>query len=245
MAPPVSSSGAKKRKPSVDSPAPQSPSKRPRAAGPADPTQPNGGQTQSPLQAPHAPILRDLAAKYDVLPLSIISSTAIAKRLVQSKEHLRPNDTTTPSDETKPKVVLFYARTAEVCKMITVVEQCKRLLADQGGFWWQYNQMFDLPADQLRLKKTKNSNRKTVDGVDVTVVEETKLPEEDAENVDSDSDSDSASDAFETMRDRFEKAVGPRESERKTKSLRIFLSTIAVPEVRGKEGVTVQSSQDS
>lgn len=238
MAPPKPDKGTKKRKPSTHSEAPQSPSKRPRAAA-VEAAQPNS-QTQSPLLAPHAPVLKDLAAKYDVLPLSIISSTAIAKRLVQAKEHLQPSDAAT-GDETKQRVVLLYARTAEVCKMITVVEQCKRLLAEQGAPWWQYNQMFDLPAEQVRQKKPKNK-RKTVDGVDVTVVEETKLPEE-VENAGEDSDSES--DAFETMQARFAKAVGPQQSERKTKSLRIFLSTAAVPEVRSREGVTVQSSQVS
>lgn len=186
---------------------------------------------------PHTPILKELGNKYDILPLSIISSTQITKRISQITSHLQSGDAST-GDEKKPKIVLLHARPAEVCKMITVAEQCKRVIAEQGLCWWQYNEMFDLPGE-LQQRRTK----KKVDGVEVTVVEETKLPE--AEGEDEEDDSDPEDDAFETMQDRFEKAVGSGKSERKTKSLRIFLSTEAVPAVRSREAVTSQSSQDS
>ncbi|OAQ99187.1 hypothetical protein LLEC1_05958 [Akanthomyces lecanii] len=183
----------------------------------------------SPLYKPHASALRDLAAKYDVLPASVISSTPIRKRLVHITTHLLG----TAGGQGKPRAVLLYARTAEVCKMITVAEKCKRLLEEQGqATWYQYNQLFDLPGEDAARGRKKKSKKR--------VVEETVLQMEEADG--DEDDDDDESDAFETMQSRFEKAVLPRPTERTTKSLRIFLSTAAIPELKAKNGVTVQTS---
>ncbi len=180
----------------------------------------------SPLYKPHAAILQDLAAKYDILPASVISSTPIRKRLVHMTTHLLG----TAGEQKKPRAVLLYARTAEVCKMITVAEKCKRLLEEQGkAVWFQYNQLFDLPREDAERARNKKKRKQ--------VVEETVLHVEEE-----DDEEDDESDAFETMQSRFEKAVLPPTPERTTKSLRIFLSTAAIPELKAKDGVTVQTS---
>lgn len=114
-------------------------------------------------------------------------------------------------------MVLLYARTAEVCKMITIAEQCKRLLGDQGKSWFQYNQMFDLPAR------------------DRDVINETVLDAEQGESSD---------DGFEVMASRFEKAVAPAPREKAARSMRVFLSLEAIRDFRGQDGITTQSSAD-
>lgn len=216
---------SKKRKPStsIDSAA-----KKPRPSNAA--ASPPQAQ-DSPLCKPHVSALQDLAAKYNVLPASVISSTPIRKRLVHITTHLLG----ATDGQNKPRAVLLYARTAEVCKMITVAEKCKRLLEEQGqATWYQYNQLFDLPReDAARRDKTKQKKKKRV-------VEETVLHVEEAAG--DEEEEDEESDAFETMQSRFEKAVLPQATERTTKSLRIFLSTVAIPELKAKDGVTVQTS---
>ncbi|KAJ4145939.1 hypothetical protein LMH87_004770 [Akanthomyces muscarius] len=218
---------SKKRKPStsIDNTA-----KKPRPAN--DATSPPQAQ-DSPLYKPHASALQALAAKYDVLPASVISSTPIRKRLVHITTHLLG----TTDGQNKPRAVLLYARTAEVCKMITVAEKCKRLLEEQGqATWYQYNQLFDLSREDAARGKKKEKKKKKKKK---RVVEETVLHVEEA---DEEEEEDDESDAFETMQSRFEKAVLPQATDRTTKSLRIFLSTTAIPELKAKEGVTVQTS---
>lgn len=156
----------------------------------------------------------------------------VASPTITSEEVTQQGGTTKTRE--RPCAVLLYARPAEVCKMITVAETCKRLLEEAGQMtWYQYNQLFDLPAEYAERAKRKKRR-----GV---VVEETVLLRVNGEDQ-QDGDDASESDAFETMQSRFEKAVLPPPPERMTKSLRIFLSTTAMPELKAKDGVTLQAS---
>ncbi|KAH7148761.1 hypothetical protein EDB81DRAFT_856398 [Dactylonectria macrodidyma] len=162
------------------------------------------------LIKPHEPILAELAPKYDVLAASVISSTQIRKRVTYISKHLL-------AESKQPRVALLYARTADVCKLITVVEQCKRILVEEGSAWHQYNQLFELPEQPKKRD----------------VVEETML----GQGVEEDDDSDD----FEVMHSRFEDAVLPQPSTRAVKSMRVFLSVAPVPELKSKQDVTSQS----
>ncbi|KAK7407918.1 hypothetical protein QQX98_009929 [Neonectria punicea] len=176
-------------------------------------------QLASPsLIKPHESALAELAPKYDVLAASVISSTQIRKRVTYITSHLLVQ-------AEKPRVALLYARTADVCKLITVVEQCKRVLHDEGKTWYQYNQLFELPEEPRKRE----------------VVEETRLGNEADEDEDEDEDDDS--DDFEVMQSRFEDAVLPPPSSNSARSMRVFLSIAPVPELKSKKGVTVQSKE--
>jgi hypothetical protein len=169
------------------------------------------------LIGPHEGILKELSTKHNVLALSVLSSTQIRKRVSSATSHLLDKS----SDS---QAILLHARPADVCKMITVAEQCKRLLGEQGRTWYQYNELFDLPAE---AKKKKN------------VPERTDLSEGPEEGSDSDEN------AFEAMESRFQQAVMPPPRARTYKSLRIFISPQAIPELRTRENVTVQTSEDA
>ncbi|KAG5937759.1 hypothetical protein E4U53_008145 [Claviceps sorghi] len=168
------------------------------------------------LIGPHEQVLSQLRPKYSILAASVLSSTKIRKRVTQITSHLGCRSE-------PPAVVLLHARTAEVCKMITIAEQCKRILENQGRSWFQYNQMFDLPARKGE------------------VVEETVLEGEKGGPSDEDED-----DGFEDMAGRFEKAVGPAPvlKERAVRSMRVFLSGQAIRDLGSIKGVTMQSSED-
>ncbi|KAM5352343.1 hypothetical protein ACJ41O_005066 [Fusarium nematophilum] len=166
----------------------------------------------STLIAPHRTILAELDSKYNVLAASVISSTKICKRVTNTANHLLGGGD-------RPTLVLLHARTADVCKLVTVVETCKKVLGEEGKAWYQYNQLFDLPDKPKRRD----------------VIEETML-EKDAQDDDSDSDD------FEVMHSRFEEAVLPRPSTRSVKSMRVFLSMVPIPELRSRKGTTAQFS---
>ncbi|KAM3558709.1 hypothetical protein MY1884_003852 [Beauveria asiatica] len=238
---------SKKRKPSTSIANPAA-SKKPRAP-PSDGLPPRPAH-DSPLCAPHAPILQYLGAKYDVLPASVISSTPIRKRLEYITTHLLGGGAGGGGGgdgRKKPRVVLLHARAVEVCKMITVAEKCKRLLEEQGeAAWYQYNQLFDVSredAERATRKREERKKKKRVVEETVLHVEEGEKKEgQEEEDQEDEEEDEDASDAFETMRSRFEKAVLPPAPDRTTKSLRIFLSTVAIPELKAKDGVTVQTS---
>ncbi|KAF9779096.1 hypothetical protein IL306_002469 [Fusarium sp. DS 682] len=173
----------------------------------------NEPQTPTPaLIAPHEPIIAELNSKYDILPASVISSTKIKKRTTQVANHI-----ITQGD--RPRVALLYARTGDVCKLITVVEKCKQILTEEGEAYYQYNQLFDQP---------EKSQSKDI--VEETILE--KGPQK---------DDDSDSDDFEVMHSRFEDAVLSRPSSRSVKSMRVFISTVPIQELKIKRGITVQS----
>ncbi|KGQ03692.1 hypothetical protein BBAD15_g11080 [Beauveria bassiana D1-5] len=235
---------SKKRKPSTSI---ANPAASKKARHPPSDGLPPGPPHDSPLCAPHAPILHELGAKYDVLPASVISSTPIRKRLVHITTHLLGGAVGGGDGRKKPRVVLLHARATEVCKMITVAEKCKRLLEEQGeATWYQYNQLFDVSradAERATRKREKRNKKKQVVEETVLHVKEGEKEEEDeGEEEEEEEDDGDESDAFETMQARFEKAVLPPAPDRTTKSLRIFLSTVAIPELKAKDGVTVQTS---
>ncbi|CAF3445690.1 unnamed protein product [Fusarium graminearum] len=166
------------------------------------------------LGAPHESIIAELKPKYDVLPASVISSTQIKKRVTHVANHLL-------AQGDRRQIALLYARTADVCKLITVVEKCKQVLSEEGKQHYQYNQLFDQPEKPRRK-----------DIVEETILEKGTMDEE---------GDGSGSDDFEVMHSRFEDAVLPRPSQRIIKSMRVFLSIIPIPELKLKKGVTVQS----
>ncbi|KAG6000841.1 hypothetical protein E4U21_004955 [Claviceps maximensis] len=196
---------SKKRKGAADVPIPSKRSKSQSSPKPG-----------TNLIGPHEALISQLRPTHNILAASVISSTKIRKRVVQITSHLG-------SQSDLPAVVLLYARTADVCKMITIAEQCKRILKDQGKSWFQYNQMFVLPATER------------------DVVEGTGLEKEKGE-----SSADDDDDGFESMASRFEKAVGlaPVLRERTARSMRVFLSGQPIGDLKGSRGITMQSSED-
>ncbi|KAI6784458.1 uncharacterized protein J7T54_006503 [Emericellopsis cladophorae] len=121
-------------------------------------------------------------------------------------------------------VVLLHARQPEVGKLITVAEQCKRILKEQGRSVYQYNQPFEVPEALQKVKKPD-------------IVEKTMLEDE------VDGDGDTEDDYFETMQSRFEKAILPPAPKRLPRSMRVFLSLSPVPELKGKTNVTLQLTE--
>ncbi|PTB68064.1 hypothetical protein BBK36DRAFT_1114493 [Trichoderma citrinoviride] len=187
---------------------------------PSSSKKPRTQENNNTLIGPHEATLEELAPAHNVLALSVLSSTQIRKRVSSATSHLLQK-------ASGSRIVLLHARPADVCKMITVAEQCKRVLGEQGQAWHQYNELYDLPPESAKKKQKK------------TTSERVEVDEEAEEESDSDKG------AFEAMESRFEKAVLPPPRVRTYKSLRIFLSHEAIPELKSRENVTVQTSEDT
>ncbi|KAG5936440.1 hypothetical protein E4U60_002541 [Claviceps pazoutovae] len=243
-APALASSTKRKDKDLSDAPHAPKPPKRSKTDPPP--------QTNS-LIGPQEALLSHLRPKYNVLAASVISSTKIGKRVAQITSHLSGE-----SDPKQPPVVLLYARPAEVCKMITIAEQCKRIMQAEGKSWFQYNQMYEVPevaageggvvekAVENKKKKDKNKNKKETEKEKGTEGREVEPDDDEHDDEDEDEDDDE-DDAFEAMAGRFEKAVGgaPAAKERAMRSLRVVLSGQAMRDWRDKKGVTMQSSEEA
>lgn len=146
--------------------------------------------------------------------------------------------------------------------MITIVEQCKRIMQAEGRSWFQYNQMYEVPAREggvvekvVENKKkkdkntNKNKNKKETEKVKEKDTEGREVEPDDDEHDDEDEDEDDdEDDAFEAMAGRFEKAVGGASGakERTVRSLRVVLrSGQAMRDWRDEKGVTMQSSEEA
>ncbi|KAG6038109.1 hypothetical protein E4U41_004531 [Claviceps citrina] len=210
-----------------------SPAPKKRKDAPPDAQNPSKRRKAQPsprmsLIGPHEALISQLRPAHNMLAASVISSTKIRKRVAQITSHLCGSGSGGGGgggESGLPPVAVLYARTAEVCKMITITEQCKRLMREQGRSWFQYNQTFDLPAGDRG------------DPGDRDVVEETVLGG-------GEQGGESSDDGFEVMASRFEKAIAPAPRERVVRSMRVLLSVQTIGELRGRNGVTVQSSED-
>lgn len=105
--------------------------------------------------------------------------------------------------------------------MITITETAKGILAKEGKPVYQYNHFFEVPP--------KPEDR--------SVIEETVIGGAAGESVEE--GEEESDDGFEKL-EIYDRAANPIRASRKTKSLAIFISTVPVPELRSKTGVTEQ-----
>lgn len=194
---------------------------RPRSRSPEPPKSAGPAPRRLALSAFHEATLAELRSKYDVLVVSVISSTKVGKRVERILGHLRRAKTQTGGEQAAGPMplALLHARPAEICKMITVAEKAKDVLASEGGFVYQYNHLFELPPQPP----------------EPSVVEETVLA---AGEEDSGEGSD---DGFEKL-EIYDKAANPKAEPRPVRSMGVFLSVEPVPELKAKAGVTVQTA---
>ncbi|KOS20333.1 hypothetical protein ESCO_006234 [Escovopsis weberi] len=134
--------------------------------------QPQGCPTpaapKNALVGPHESIIAALSARNDVLAASVISSSRLGKRTAHITSHLlraaAEEDTAAEGAAAegvaRPRLALLHARPADVCKMISVAELCKRTLGESGARWFQYNQMFELPEEELEREGRRRERRR-------------------------------------------------------------------------------------
>lgn len=105
-----------------------------------------------------APAADKLAGKYNLIHLSVISSSPIASRTSAVIQHL----TTQPNENPKPALISVSAKAPVANKLISIIEIAKRELARNQANMYQYSALSSetVPLNQLKGRM----KRKTGDG---------------------------------------------------------------------------------
>ncbi|KAK0742836.1 hypothetical protein B0T18DRAFT_438981 [Schizothecium vesticola] len=219
-------SHAPKRKSPSSPQHPNTTTKKPRTAAAPQPSPAASTAAANPTShyfTPHASLLVLLRPRYDVLALSVLSSTSIGKHVARALAHLTRFSAWDAS--LLPGVVFLSAKTASANKLVTIAEVVRRRIGESEQKWWQYNVLSEMVAEEEE------------DGGEEEVVEDTFLGKEEG----------GEGEYFEvmggttTIHERAtELAVG---RVRRTGYVGVLLSRIPVGEMVG-EGVAVQTNED-
>lgn len=137
-------SHAPKRK-SPTSPTTTISNKKPRTTAPIPQTT-TPTPTTSHYFTPHASLLVLLRPRYDVLTLSVLSSTNINKHVARALTHLTRFSAWDPS--LLPGVVFLSAKTASANKLVTIAEVVRRRIGESEQKWWQYNVLSEVVEEE-------------------------------------------------------------------------------------------------
>lgn len=137
-------SHAPKRK-SPTSPTTTISNKKPRTTAPLPQTTTTPHPT-SHYFTPHASLLVLLRPHYDVLTLSVLSSTNINKHVARALTHLTRFSAWDAS--LLPGVVFLSAKTASANKLVTIAEVVRRRIGESEQKWWQYNVLSEVMEEE-------------------------------------------------------------------------------------------------
>ena len=99
--------------------------------------------------------LRPLRAKYDLVTMSIVSSSSIYQKVRSVLDHMVKFSFADP--RAKPGVLILHAKGNVAGKMISIVEIAKREIEKERGSWWQYSGVHTEITDLKELQVTKGS----------------------------------------------------------------------------------------
>ncbi len=97
-----------------------------------------------PSLEPYGPLLAQLGSKYQVKPLSVISSTRICKHIDKALEHL--GRFSFLDDSVLPGVIFLHGKSKSASKAITIAETIRRRIADAEQKWYQYNVLYEITS---------------------------------------------------------------------------------------------------
>ncbi|ROV92375.1 hypothetical protein VMCG_09150 [Cytospora schulzeri] len=178
-----------------------------------------------PMQ-PHEELLAELKGKYSILTASVISSSKINKKVTQVLSHLGHVDLF--SQSSIPGVMMLHARVGDSGKMVTVMELAKKRMDEAGQPWYQYNRVYEVSDNGMKLKSTGKA-------FDQTMIEKSIIGQ--------DGDEDEEDDDFEPVETAFDRAVRDKPaSDLKETYMSVFLSRVPIPELQSKAFITLQTS---
>lgn len=178
---------------------------------------------------PHEELLAELKGKYSIVTASVISSSKINKKVTQVLSHLGHVDLF--SQSSTPGVIMLHARVSDSGKMVTVMELAKRRMDEAGQPWYQYNRVYEVSKDGIKLKPTGKA-------LDQNLIGNSAM---EGQNEDEDED-----DAFEPVETTFDRAVRVKPaSDSKETYMSVFLSRVPIPELQSKEFITLQTNANA
>ncbi len=143
---------------------------------------------QSPSLEPYRPLLAALQTKYEVQPMSVVSSTSISKHINKALAHL--GRFSFLDDSVLPGVVLLYAKSKAANKVVTVAETIRRRIAEGDQKWYQYNVLYEIasPAgpesepsmieDTMLVDEDDGQEEKNIESTGPTIFESAVEPAE-------------------------------------------------------------------
>lgn len=88
-------------------------------------------------QIPHE--VRHLTSKYDLMPMSIISSSKMEQKVRNVLDRVSNFSFSDP--KSKPGVVILHAEARNASKLVTIAEVSKKNIEKDKGTWWQYTKL--------------------------------------------------------------------------------------------------------
>jgi hypothetical protein len=173
----------------------------------------------------------ELSSTYNVTTTSIISSSKIEKKATRLLELLNTYPVTKGEKE---NLVALYAKANVASKMISVVEIAKREIAERGGKWFQYNAVGELVEE--RKLKPQGSEKGGKNGVGDASTASEKVGDPQKEEEDENNEADSGSEAFETMKTPFERAIEGKAKIRAVPVMTVYLSRVRIDRLRKAYG---------
>jgi hypothetical protein len=172
-----------------------------------------------------SPPVDDLATDHEVTTMSILSTAHIQQKVTRVLGILSTFPHIPPA---KPGVVLLHSKASVASKMITITEIAKREITKSGGKWFQYSRVESVMVEEKKGPKKTDMKLETA----------TKGKEEDSMVVTGmdDPESEEATEAFETMKTPFERAIEGRPKLRAVPVMMLYLSRIRIDSLRKAYG---------
>ena len=214
---------------------------------PTNPADARGPHTNEPTQVLPSEVRR-WQDKYEIISMSILSSSKIEQKVRTLLLHLSESDYA--NTKARPTVVMLHAKGDVASKMVSIVEIAKAEIQKENGRLYQYNRLHG-ETSELKVKKPKRT------GTGKTVAEWTKEhpgvenPSREISNehgkhtldtVDQSEDdlelADTAEDAFETMAppSRGHDILEAGKKVRAYPVLTIYLARVPIPELKDLHG---------
>ena len=114
------------------------------------------------------PELAHLQTKYEIVTMSIISSSKMEQKIKSLLSHLARFNYA--DIHCKPGVVALHAKAPVASKMTSIVEKAKKVIEDEKGQWWQYSRCHGELAEwkQKATRAAKSTGISTDTGKETT-----------------------------------------------------------------------------
>ena len=162
----------------------------------------------------------DLETRHEVTTMSILSSAHVQQKVTRVLEKLATFPHVPPA---KPSVVTLHSKASVASKMITVAEIAKREIAKQGGKWFQY-----CKVESIMEQKKEGQNEAKMKVMKATKDEENSMDVPEADEPESEEETE----AFETMKTPFERAIEGRPKLRAVPVMTLYLARIRIDSLR-------------
>lgn len=111
--------------------------------------------------------VQHLLSKYDITPMSILSSSKMQQKIRGVLERIGKNNLADPN--VKPGVVMLHAKADVASKMIGIVEIAKKEVEFEKCKWWQYSKLEGRLIDLRTERRNRSRGRNLISGLSASL----------------------------------------------------------------------------